>query len=85
MRTIKLKQEPDQWGESFTFVVNGVPVFAKGADWIPADSFPTRITDAHLEYLIKSAVDAHMNMLRVWGGGFYERICFMTCATATAF
>jgi beta-mannosidase len=72
LRTIKLKQEPDEWGESFTFVVNGVPVFAKGADWIPADSFPTRIKDAHLEYLIKSAADAHMNMLRVWGGGLYE-------------
>ncbi len=72
LRTINLKQEPDEWGESFTFVVNGVPVFAKGADWIPADSFPTRITDAHLEYLIKSAAEAHMNMLRVWGGGLYE-------------
>jgi beta-mannosidase len=72
LRTIKLKQEPDEWGESFTFVINGIPVFVKGADWIPADSFPTRITDAHLEYLIKSAADAHMNMLRVWGGGLYE-------------
>jgi beta-mannosidase len=72
LRTINLRQEPDEWGESFTFVVNGVPVFAKGADWIPADSFPTRIADAHLEYLIKSAADAHMNMLRVWGGGLYE-------------
>ena len=72
LRTIKLKQEPDEWGESFTFVVNGVPIFVKGADWIPADSFPTRTTDAFLEDLIKSAVDAHMNMLRVWGGGLYE-------------
>jgi beta-mannosidase len=72
LRTIRLKQEPDEWGESFTFVVNGIPVFAKGADWIPADSFPTRITDTRLEYLIRSAADAHMNMLRVWGGGLYE-------------
>jgi beta-mannosidase len=72
LRTLELRHEPDAWGESFTFVVNGVPVFAKGADWIPADSFPTRISDAHLEYLIKSAADVHMNMLRVWGGGFYE-------------
>jgi beta-mannosidase len=76
LRTIELKREPDEWGESFTFVVNGVPVFAKGADWIPADSFPTRITDAQLEYLIKSAADAHMNMLRVWGGGLYESESF---------
>jgi beta-mannosidase len=76
LRTIKLKQDPDEWGESFTFVVNGVPVFAKGADWIPADSFPTRIADAQLEFLIKSAADAHMNMLRVWGGGLYESESF---------
>jgi beta-mannosidase len=76
LRTIQLKQEPDQWGESFTFVVNGIPVFAKGADWIPADSFPTRLTGTHLEYLIRSAVDAHMNMLRVWGGGLYETEAF---------
>jgi beta-mannosidase len=72
LRTIELRQEPDEWGESFTFVVNGVPVFAKGSDWIPADSFPTRISDEYLEGLIRSSVQAHMNMLRVWGGGFYE-------------
>ena len=76
LRTIELKQEPDEWGESFTFVVNGVPIFAKGANWIPADSFPTRITDSLLEYLIKNATDAHMNMLRVWGGGLYESESF---------
>ena len=72
LRTLELRQEPDEWGESFTFVVNGVPVFAKGSDWIPADSFPTRISDAYLEGLIRSSVQAHMNMLRVWGGGLYE-------------
>lgn len=71
-RTIELSQKPDQWGESFTFIVNGVPIFAKGADWIPADSFPTRISDEYLQGLLRSAVDAHMNMLRIWGGGFYE-------------
>jgi len=53
-------------------VVNGVPIFAKGANWIPADSFPARISDEHLEYLVRSAADVHQNMLRVWGGGFYE-------------
>lgn len=71
-RSIELRQQPDQWGESFTFVVNGVPIFAKGADWIPADSFPTRISDQYMEGLIRSAAMAHMNMLRVWGGGLYE-------------
>jgi len=72
LRTVTLRREPDQWGESFYFMVNGVPVFAKGADWIPADSFPTRLTQGHLEKLISAAAEAHMNMLRVWGGGFYE-------------
>jgi len=71
-RTVELRQQPDEWGTSFTFVVNGVPVFAKGSDWIPADSFPTRLTDEFLEHLIRSAAETHQNMLRVWGGGFYE-------------
>ena len=71
-RTIELRRDPDQWGEGFVFWVNGVPVFAKGADWIPADSFPTRISDQYLEGLIRDSAAAHMNMLRVWGGGFYE-------------
>lgn len=72
LRTIELRQEPDTWGRSFMFVVNGQPIFAKGANWIPADSFPTRLTSAALEGLIRSAAAAHHNMLRVWGGGFYE-------------
>lgn len=72
LRTVELRQQEDQWGRSFAFVVNGVQVFAKGSDWIPADSFPTRITDEHLGTLIRSAADTHQNMLRVWGGGFYE-------------
>jgi beta-mannosidase len=72
LRTIELRQQEDEWGRSFVFVVNGVPVFAKGSNWIPADSFPTRIMDEHLEALIHSAADSHQNMLRVWGGGFYE-------------
>ena len=49
LRTIELRQQPDEWGRSFTFVVNGLPIFAKGSNWIPADSFPTRITDDYLE------------------------------------
>jgi len=72
LRTIELRQQPDAWGKSFTFVVNGVPIFAKGSDWIPADSFPTRLTKEFLETLIRSAAETHQNMLRVWGGGFYE-------------
>ncbi len=71
-RSVELRRVPDEWGESFTFVVNGIPIFAKGADWIPANSFPTRISDSSMERLIRDAAAAHMNMLRVWGGGFYE-------------
>jgi beta-mannosidase len=72
LRTIELAQQEDKWGRSFRFVVNGVPILAKGANWIPADSFPTRISNEWLEGLINSAAQAHQNMLRVWGGGFYE-------------
>ncbi len=76
LRTIEVRQEEDRHGRSFVFVVNGVPIFAKGSNWIPADSFPTRITRKHLEGLIRSAVETHQNMLRVWGGGFYETELF---------
>ena len=72
LRTIDLIQEPDEWGESFKFAVNGVTIFAKGSNWIPTDSFPTRITRQKLEKLVSDAVQVHQNMLRVWGGGFYE-------------
>jgi len=72
LRTLELRQQPDGNGKSFAFVINGVPVFAKGANWIPADSFPTRITKAKYRQLVGSARDANMNMLRVWGGGIYE-------------
>ncbi len=72
LRTIELRQEKDQWGQSFVFVVNEVTIHAKGSNWIPADSFPTRITVASLERLIQSAAATHQNMLRVWGGGIYE-------------
>jgi beta-mannosidase len=72
LRTIELWQQPDAFGKSFEFVVNGLPVFAKGGNWIPADNFTTRIGRKKYEYLIRSAKDANMNMLRVWGGGIYE-------------
>ncbi len=72
LRSVELRQERDQAGKSFAFVINGVPVFAKGANWIPADSFPTRITKEKYRQLLESARDTNMNMLRVWGGGIYE-------------
>jgi beta-mannosidase len=72
LRTLELRHDPDQWGQTFTFVINGLPIFAKGANWVPADSFMNRFSDAQLEHLIDSAAAANMNMLRVWGGGYYE-------------
>jgi beta-mannosidase len=72
LRTLELRQADDKWGKSFAFVVNGVPIFCKGANWIPADQFPARVTEDQYKDLIGSAASAHMNMLRVWGGGIYE-------------
>jgi len=72
LRTIHLRQEDDAYGKSFQFVVNGITIFAKGSNWIPADSFLTRFDDERLEKLIADAAISHQNMLRVWGGGIYE-------------
>ncbi len=77
LRTVKLIREPEaDGGTSFYFEVNGNPVFAKGANYIPSDVFPSRVTPEHYEGLIKAAADANMNMLRVWGGGIYESDLF---------
>ncbi|GAA3726504.1 beta-mannosidase [Spinactinospora alkalitolerans] len=71
-RTITVDTEPDEIGTPFTVVVNGTPIFVKGANWIPDDHFLTRITRRRLARRVDQAVGAHMNMLRVWGGGIYE-------------
>jgi beta-mannosidase len=80
LRTVELRREPDRWGKSFTFVVNGVSLFARGANWIPADSFLPRVTRERYEDLLGSARRAHMNMIRVWGGGVYESDDFFDVA-----
>ena len=72
LRSIVLHRELDTWGRSFEFIVNGIPVFAKGADVIPFDSFPNRVTTANYRRILQSARDANMNMIRHWGGGYYE-------------
>ncbi len=84
LRTIELIREPDAdgKGEGFKFRVNGNDVFIKGANWIPEDSFPSRLvngpgdTDStgvdRVEQRIEAACDAGFNMLRIWGGGLYE-------------
>ena len=76
VRTIELVSEKDSIGESFYFKVNDVPVYAKGANYIPQNSFQNKVTDQHYEKLLNDVVDANMNMLRVWGGGIYENDIF---------
>ncbi|MHA1701504.1 MAG: beta-mannosidase [Promethearchaeota archaeon] len=73
MREIRLIQNVDEWGESFFFKLNGVPIFAKGANWIPVDSFIPRGKKRGLyQSNLVNAKEANMNMIRVWGGGIYE-------------
>jgi beta-mannosidase len=72
LRTIVLDRHQDEWGESFQFVVNGRPIFAKGANWIPAHSFVADLTRERYARDLRAAAAANMNMLRVWGGGIYE-------------
>jgi beta-mannosidase len=79
IRTLELDQSPDPTEPGtrfFRFVLNGIPIFARGADWIPADSFVGEISDERYERLLASAKEANMNMLRVWGGGIYEHDVF---------
>lgn len=76
IRQIRLVRENTSGGTSFYFTVNGRPVFMKGANYIPQDVFLNRVTPADYEHLIKSAAEANMNMLRVWGGGIYENDLF---------
>lgn len=79
IRTVELDQSPDPEEPGtyfFRFVLNGVPIFARGADWIPAHSFVGAMEKERYEKLLRAAKDANMNMLRVWGGGIYEHDAF---------
>ncbi|MEW6509877.1 MAG: glycoside hydrolase family 2 protein [Bacteroidota bacterium] len=80
LRTVKLIQEKDQEGRTFIISINGKKIFCKGADWIPNDTFLPRVQNFTYSRLLRLAADAHMNMLRVWGGGVYESDLFYeTC------
>jgi beta-mannosidase len=72
LRSVELRRQTDEWGKSMEFVINGIVVYGKGADMIPFDSFPSRVTDADRRRILQAARDAHMNMVREWGGGHYE-------------
>ena len=72
LRSLKLIRTSDKDGETFYFELNGIPVFCKGANYIPQHSFLPSVTKADYRRLITDAAKANMNMLRVWGGGVYE-------------
>lgn len=72
LRTIELVTDEDEKGESFYFKLNGVPVYMKGANYIPQNSFQSWVVEKDYEHLLQDVVGANMNMLRVWGGGIYE-------------
>ncbi|HMI63362.1 MAG TPA: glycoside hydrolase family 2 protein [Puia sp.] len=76
LRQVELVQESDDQGRSFYFKVNGRPVFMKGANYIPQDNFLPSVTRERYQQIINSAATAHMNMLRVWGGGIYQNDLF---------
>lgn len=71
LRVIELNRENDKYGQNFQFRLNGVPVFIKGANYIPPDSFITRFDSKRLNDLINAVQFSNMNMIRVWGGGYY--------------
>lgn len=80
LRTVQLVTENDSIGTPFYFKINGVPVYAKGANYIPQNSFQNKVTAKNYEQLLSDVVDANMNMLRVWGGGIYENdVFYKTC------
>ncbi|MGY0427140.1 MAG: glycoside hydrolase family 2 protein, partial [Polaribacter sp.] len=76
LKTLKLIQKKDTIGKSFSFELNGHLVFMKGANYIPQDVFLDRVSVEKYEQLVKNMVDAHFNMVRVWGGGIYEKDIF---------
>lgn len=71
LRTLNISQEKDQWGKEFTFQINGIKIFTRGANYIPEDCIYSQITRERMEYLIQSSVQANFNCLRIWGGGYY--------------
>lgn len=80
LRDIRVLNTTDKIGKRFVIEVNGVEVFCKGANWIPMDAIVSRQTDQRYTELLEAAADANMNMIRVWGGGQYERDFFYeTC------
>ncbi len=72
LRTVRLVNEKDADGESFYFEVNGIPMFAKGANYIPQDALLPSVTTERYQTLFRDIKEANMNVVRIWGGGTYE-------------
>lgn len=76
LRTLTVKRNKDEWGESFEFNVNGVSIFSMGADYIPEDNILARCTREKTQKLIENCIEANFNSIRVWGGAFYPEDYF---------
>ena len=76
LRTMTVSREKDEWGEEFCHVVNGVKVFAMGADYIPEDNILARVTPERTRRLLEGCKAANFNAIRVWGGGYYPDDAF---------
>lgn len=72
IRSLRLHNDPDQWGHNLYFELNGEPLYAKGSDMIPNDNFLSRVTDSIYHQVVADAAAVNMNIIRVWGGGIYE-------------
>ncbi len=76
LRTLVISREKDEWGEEFCYKINGIKIFAMGADYIPEDNILSRLSRARTEKLLKDCLFANFNSIRVWGGGFYPEDYF---------
>jgi beta-mannosidase len=76
LRTMTVNQKEDEWGKSFSFNINGMDIFAMGANYIPEDNIISRCSRKKTEKLIQSCIQANFSVLRVWGGGFYPEDYF---------
>ena len=73
---LKAISEEDDFGRSLYFMNNGRKIFAKGSNWIPCDTMPSRMKESRYKSLLQSVIDSNQNTLRVWGGGIYEKDTF---------
>ncbi|MYW66867.1 glycoside hydrolase family 2 protein [Streptomyces sp. SID8379] len=75
-RTVELDRGADEHGTGFTFVVNGERIFVRGVNWIPDDVLPSRITPERYRTRLEQTAAAHVDLVRIWGGGIYEDDAF---------